>query len=414
MDHHHHEDDDDKTIKRTFRVLRFCKTLGDLDDEALIALISASLNTFSAPLHDYDASLPKHLRAGKPKWIPMTCATIHISNTTSNFNMNDKEALCFTKHVHLLYRLDDFLETAPSLYALRDVSSISDTIRDAFKAFTSSSATPAACAPALESGSTRRLHSRHDSSHDVTELDRPAGKGSTFESDILSLIELLHETPVRDASEFNQRWYTAELRRTMLAMVQQLIESSPGPQSSGDGKKQRGPSNTTGDGDGDTLRTWLHSTGASSVGTNYQFAFLACLVSARDQTPCWQGLEQQYLAQTFAQHVSTSWRIWNDLGGRVRDAEEGAFTSCNFVAGGGGGVLDSLARVADFEAGCALMVQRRLLELENSGGERSVGGGELGSWCCLEFFRRAVHLSGEIYLAGDPTRSSVVASLDVF
>jgi hypothetical protein len=396
---HHHNHDDDKTIKSTFRVLRSCKSLGDLDDEELLTLIGDSINTFSPSLRDYDASLPKHLRAGKPKWIPMTCATIHISNTASDFNMDHKEALSFIKHVHLLYRFDDFLETIPSLYALHDVSSISGTIQDAFTVFDSSSATPTACAP--EPGSTRILRSRHDSSQDVTELDSLAGNGS-LERDILELIELLHETPVRDASKFNQRWYTAELRRTMLAMVQQLIESSPGPQSS-DEKKQRVVSDTT-TGDSDTLRVWLHSTGAHSVGTNYQFAFLACLVSARDQTPCWQGLEQQYLAQTFAQHVSTSWRIWNDLGGRVRDAGEGAFTSCNFAAGGS--ALDALVRVADFEAGCAVSAQRRLFELENYGGKFT--GRKSGSWCCLEFFRRAVHLSGEIYLAGDPTRSSII------
>jgi hypothetical protein len=385
----------DDSTWRTFRVLRFCKSLSDLEDDELLTMVGDSINTFSAALYDYDTSLPKHLRAGKPKWIPMTCATVHISNITSQLNMDGKEALAFVKHVHLLYRFDDFLETAPSLYAISDVSSISDTIHDAFKAFDSRPATPAACDS--EAGLTEPSHPRHDSAHDITQLDCPPGKGF-LEHDILELIELLHETPVREASKFNQRWYTAELRRTMLAMVRQLIES-PGPQS-GIEKQSISP-----DTPGDTLRTWLHSTGASSVGTNYQFAFLACLVSARDQTPCWQEIEQQYLAQTFAQHVSTSWRIWNDLGGRVRDEVEGAFTSCSFVARGGG-ALDSLVRIADFEAGCAVSAQKRLFELENCGRDvESFGGEKSGSWCYLEFFRRAVHLSGEIYLAGDPTRS---------
>jgi hypothetical protein len=390
----------DDTIKSTFRVLRSCKSLTDLDDEQLLSMTSESIDAFSKPLYDYDASLPKHLNTGKPKWIPMTCATIHISTITSQFDMDDKEALCFMKHVHLLYRFDDFLETIPELYGFHDLAGISDTIHDAFKIFDSSLATDTTASDS-ESNSTGSSNSKHDSFRHGTTLDCLAGQ-SFLEHDVLELIELLHETPVRAASDFNQRWYTAECRRTLLAMVQQLVEKSPGRRRPGDGRQQQQQRALPEDNRA-TLRTWLHSTGADSVGTNYQFAFLACLVSARDRVPCWQGLEEQYLAQTFAQHVSASWRIWNDLGGRVRDEEEGAFTSCSFAVGGA--ALDELASIADFEAACIVLVQQRLVELSDCYGQEMLSGRESRRWRCLEFFRKAVHLSGEIYLAGDPTRS---------
>lgn len=150
---------------------------------------------------------------------------------------------------------------------------------------------------------------------------------------------------------------------------------------------------------------WLHTTGARSVGTNYQFAFLACLVSAVDQTPCWQGLEQYYLAQAFAQHVSASWRIWNDLGGRIRDEAEGAFSSCSFVVGNASDSLGSLVSIANLEADCTALVQKRLQELVDFG--EGTSSTKSGKRHCLEFFKRAVYLSGDIYLAGDPTRSCV-------
>lgn len=387
-------DDHNDSIKSTFRVLRSCQSLNSLGDEYLLSMINDSIRNFSKSLYDYDASLPKHLSATNcetPGWIPMTCATIHISNITSQFDMDGDEALCFMKHVHLLYRLDDFLETIPSLYAIHDPSSITRTIHDAFNIFDST--------PAYKStsGSTGSSHSMHDSSREATGFDCLAGK-AFLEHDILELIELLHGTTVRNASKFNQRWYTTELRTTLLAMVQQLLESLG--QRPRDDREEDVVSDTSA-----TLRIWLHTTGASSVGTNYQFAFLACLVSARDQTPCLQGLEQHYLAQAFAQHVSASWRIWNDLGGRIRDEAEGAFSSCSFVVGNASDSLGSLVSIANLEADCTALVQKRLQELVDFG--EGTSSTKSGKRHCLEFFKRAVYLSGDIYLAGDPTRSCV-------
>ena len=106
------------------------------------------------------------------------------------------------------------------------------------------------------------------------------------------------------------------------------------------------------------------------------------------------------MARAFAHHVSTSWRIWNDLGGRNRDREEGALTCVSLV---GQEELEALARVAGFEAQCAILAQK---EIAGAGGGRGLSE-HSADWYLLEFFRKAVQLSGEIYMAGDPTRSTV-------
>ena len=223
---------------------------------------------------------------------------------------------------------------------------------------------------------------------------------SFLKHDMIDLIRLLHQPSMQAASEYNRRWYSWELRQLLLAMVQQLLDNSRHKESC-QNPRQAPNSNAN-------LRMWLHTTGATSVGTSYQFAFLACLVSARDQSPCFQGTEPRYLAQTFAQHVSASWRIWNDIGGRVRDEEEGEFTSCIFTEKDDD---RSLMRLADFEVECALLAQTRLSELSNH--EQNQGNDGFSAWNCLEFFRRAVQLSGEIYMAGDPTRSSTVGAANI-
>jgi hypothetical protein len=363
-------------------VLRSCQSLDDIDDDDLSGMITNSIDTFGESLYKFDEDLPKYLRGGgNPKWIPMTCATVHISNIISSFNMDEEDTLCFMEHIHLLYRFDDFLEMAPQLYAIHDLSTISDTILDSFRVFDSSNSD----SDLDDSGSL------HDSPLEETTIKDLAGN-SFLQHDMLDLIKLLHQSPVKDASQYNQRWYTAEMRELLKAMARQLLEGSDQTPRDSDRHLLLDTKNN--------FRLWLHSTGASSVGTRYQFAFLACLVSAKRRVPCWQGTEQQYLAQTFAQHISAGWRIWNDIGGQLRDKEEGAFTSCNFVETSD---LESLTNIAKFEADCTMFAQQRFFELISC--DQRVLSEKLEDWCCLEFFRTAVKLSGEIYTAGDPTRS---------
>jgi hypothetical protein len=381
MQHHNN------AIASSFRILRSCQSLKVVSDDALLDLISKSIQTFATPVYDFDINLPQYLHAncgGKPQWVPMTCATIHISNVISDFGMSEKEVLCFIRHVHLLYRFDDFLETIPSVYSINDVSSIVSTIFIAFERFDSGD-TASDSNPDLSSTETplpARNHCQDGKSNELVARE-------VLEHDMLDLIKLLHASPVTDASQYNQAWYTAELRRLLIAMAQQLLE-----------QRSKNPSAATSKDTWTTLRTWLHSTGATSVGTCYQFAFLACLISARDQNSYWHGTQQQYLAQTFAHHVSAGWRIWNDIGGRVRDEQEGAFTSCSFVPESD---LKSLMLIADYEADCTLVAQRKLCELLSHSQAEKIEG--YSDWKGLEFFRKAVHLSGEIYTAGDPTRT---------
>lgn len=379
------------SIAASFRVLRACQSLDSLQDDDLLSMISKSITTFSTSLHDFDLTLPNYLRAGgcgSPKWVAMTCATVHIAKRVSDFDMNEDEVLCFLKHIHLLYRFDDFVETIPSQYAIRELTSISDAILKAFDQFESNDSN-------VDSGpnstSNASSSSNHDSGYEENQAGRLAGKGF-LDHDMLDLIKRLHESPVQGASEYNQQWYSLELRQLLLAMVRQLLDSSD-RQTNDQSPRKAHRSNAN-------LRMWLHDTGAISVGTNYQFAFLACLVSARDQSPCFQGTEERYLAQAFAQHVSASWRIWNDVGGRVRDEEEGAFTSCSFTAKND---MQSLMEVANFEVECARLAQNRLSEILGQCHDKESDG--FRAWHCLEFFRQAVQISGEIYMAGDPTRS---------
>lgn len=384
---HDHTD----SIAESFRVLRACQSLDSFGDDDLLSMISNSIGTFSASLHDFDLTLPNYLRVGgygPPKWVAMTCTTIHIAKRISNFDMNEDEVLCFLKHIHLLYRFDDFVETIPSQYAIRELTSISVAILKAFEQFEVDNSTVDF---SQKSTSNTSSSSIHDSGYEENQAGRLAGKGF-LEHDMLDLIKRLHESPVRGASKYNQQWYSLELRQLLLAMVQQLSDSSDRRTNDQSPRDAIQPNKN--------LRMWLHDTGAPSVGTNYQFAFLACLVSARNQSPCFQGPEERYFAQAFAQHVSASWRIWNDVGGRVRDEEEGASTSCSFTAKND---MQSLMKLANFEVECAILAQNRLSELAEQ--SRNEERDDFRAWNCLEFFRQAVQQSGDIYMAGDPTRS---------
>lgn len=192
-------------IAGCFRILRSCQSLKVISDDALL---SKSIQTFARPIYDLDINLPQYLRGncgGEPQWVPMTCATIHISNVISDFGMSEKEVLCFIQHVHLLYRLDDFLETIPSTYSINDVSSIISTIFIAFERFDSRDTAfdpdPDLCS--IDTPLLARNHCQDGKSNELVAR-------RVLEHDMLDLIKLLHASPVADASQYNQDWYTAE------------------------------------------------------------------------------------------------------------------------------------------------------------------------------------------------------------
>ena len=74
--------------------------------------------------------------------------------------------------------------------------------------------------------------------------------------------------------------------------------------------------------------------------------------------------------------------------------------------------LKSLVSIANYEADCTMTAQAKLCEL--LGHNQAKATKDCRDWNSLEFFRKAVHLSGEIYTAGDPTRTQLsdVASPD--
>lgn len=361
--------------------MRRCKSLEAVEPERLDDWIGDSIEKFSGPLFAFDESLPDYLRLDRgPIWIPMTCATIAISKSITGVSLDDMETLRFLENIHLLYRLDDFVETALEQYGIKDIGVLRKTLLRCFDIV-----------------QTNRSNSNAGSS---LPRDSPMDESATMsftgqdflQRDMLGLLELLHQPTVKAAHCYNQMWYTTELREMLEAMIQQLVEKAdPEPRDS---------RITSPIGQEISLRSWLHGTGAVSVGTKYQFAFLACLVSARDGAPCWQDAHKSYMAQAFAHHVSTSWCIWNDLGGRERDKEDGALTCVTML---GREELDTLSRIAEFEAECAILAQRKIARTGSWCQEELDKQPE--DWYLLEFFRKAVHLSGEIYMSGDPTRS---------
>lgn len=122
------------------------------------------------------------------------------------------------------------------------------------------------------------------------------------------------------------------------------------------------------------------------------FAMFTCLVSAVEGKTPWKTTTELYLAQEFAQQISVEFRLLNDIGGRVRDQRNGTMSSCNLVADG---EYVELLKIADYAALSSATLLDKLAKI-SANEQRTIS--------LLEMFRKAVRLSGELYMANEPNR----------
>lgn len=268
------------------------------------------------------------------------------------------------KHVDLLYRVDDFMESLVPTYGILDMS-------DAFEAL------QRCLQPYLDSSACSK-----PSRHGPRKIDSPVGnlapieRPIQFEQDLQDVVKRMHGYPICEASEQDRQWYSLELYEFLFAQLEQLESGLPNTVISGQ------------------VHKWITDVGARSVGTKYMFAMFTCLISAveEDGKSLWTTASSLYLAQEFAQQISVEFRLLNDVGGRVRDERDGTMSSCNLVADH---EYTELLRIAEYAAESSAMLLDRLARATDD---------EQRTRALLEMFRSSVRVSGELYMVGEPNR----------
>lgn len=315
----------------TYNVCRTLPTFSCLSNKDLLELVRASCSAYRSEIERFDTGLPNHLRREvKATWLEFTCVTVHVCNVLNGFCLNPSQAASMMRHINLLYRVDDFMETLQETYGVHDISAATDLITYCFQ-------------PYLNTTIEKHAH------HNATRIDSPLEEvpriatSVELEQDFKTILELMHTSPIPEASPQDQHWYTLELHDFFLAQLDQLSYRAPSP------------AELT------QLYKWVADMGARSVGTKYMFAGFSCMIAAsRNQQICWPTALEMYLAQKFAQHVSVEFRLLNDVGGRVRDAREGTASCCSLVRVG---EHAELGKIAAYEALCS---ERLILKLSEA------------------------------------------------
>lgn len=358
----------------TYNVCRTLPTLSCLSNKDLLELVRASCSAYRSEIERFDTGLPNHLRREvKATWLEFTCVTVHVCNVLNGFCLNPSQAASMMRHINLLYRVDDFMETLQETYGVHDISAARDLITYCFQ-------------PYLNTTIEKHAH------HNATRIDSPLeevpriAKPVELEQDFKTILELMHTSPIPEASPQDQHWYTLELHDFFLAQLDQLSYRAPSPA------------------EPTQLYKWVADIGARSVGTKYMFAGFSCMIAAsRNQQICWPTALEMYLAQKFAQHVSVEFRLLNDVGGRVRDAREGTASCCSLVRVG---EHAELGKIAAYEALCS---ERLILKLSEAPDAHGLSDEGSVTRRLLEFWRMTVRLSGELYMANDPTRPPMLS-----
>lgn len=153
-------------------------------------------------------------------------------------------------------------------------------------------------------------------------MDRLAQARKTLN---MFVTHLLDDPAVKAASKYDQHWFKTELYNFFIAQARQVAECSTLAAQTEKVLANKVYLSTTA-----TYQRWVHSTGADSVGSPYQFAFLSILLAEGTGRDCWETAEEKYLAQSISQGVARVWRIENDIGGVRRDRQDDTVNSINF------------------------------------------------------------------------------------
>jgi hypothetical protein len=358
---------------KIFHICRKLNILEDVSNEVLQDAIRTSIEKHRPALLEFDESLPRHLhRKCEATWMELTCVTIYVCNLMTGFCLDAAQSATIIRHVHMLYRVDDFMETIVELYGVHDLSAVKAMLQSSFQPYlgTSGYMMDSCDAPA-----------RIDS---PTQEPTPLLINNPYQlqEDLNDVVERMHQAPICEASEKERQWYSLELYDFFLAQLDQAGGKTP-----------------TADNHG-ILYQWVNGVGARSIGTKYLFAAFACTISATKRAPCWISSTEFYLAQDFAQHVSVELRLFNDIGGRVRDEREGTTSSCTLLHGQS---LRELEEIAEHATACSISLLKHLEQASAKLG-RSEEAKEM--YQLMECWRKAVRFSGELYMANDPTRVS--------
>ncbi|KAM0715187.1 hypothetical protein Q7P37_009652 [Cladosporium fusiforme] len=356
-----------------YEICRMLPSFSCLSDQDLLGAIKVSIDTYHAELEQFDEGLPHHLyRGAKATWLQFTCITVHVCNLANGFRLTPTEAAGMMRHVDLLYRVDDSMETLIDAYGVHDISAARKAITHCFQPYIRTS---------MVEDDNQQEFSRVDS---PVEGLSPIARPIELEQDLNATLEIMHISPISEASPQDRHWYSLELYDFFLAQLEQLEYPQPNPRASTD------------------LYKWVANIGARSVGTKYMFAGFSCMISAsRDQGRSWPSDLEMYFAQQFAQHVSVEFRLLNDIGGRVRDERKGTVSSCSLIRCGDYAELETIAA---YEGECSQNLIQKISEIPAS--ERQLGETN-ETRRLLEFWRMTVRLSGELYMANDPTRVPV-------
>jgi hypothetical protein len=274
------------------------------------------------------------------------------------------------QHIDLLYRVDDFIETLVDVYGVSDISVAFEALQRCFQPYLGSPTR----------GITRSRPRLRQIDSPVESLPSIA-KPIDFERDLQDVVARMHSYPISEANSQDRHWYSLELYDFLVAQLEQLDSELP---------------ETTIPGQ---LQKWITNVGARSVGTNYMFAMVTCLVSADNvdgvvKESLWKTPSSLYLAQEFAQHISVEFRILNDVGGRVRDRRDGTVSSCSLVQEG---EYAELLKIEELAAERSAVLLEELVRGAEDG--RTVRD-------LLGMFRGSVKMSGELYMADEPNRGA--------
>lgn len=348
---------------KSYVVCRSLHTFDSLSDNNLKEAINTSIDIYLSDLEAFDKQLPKHMhRKSEAAWLEFTCVTIHVCNQLAGFCLSPSQALAMMKHVDLSYRADDFMETLIDAYGILDISAAFATLDRCFRSYLGDSRS-----------SKRSRHGSHRIDSPIEGLP-PIADSIQFEQDFQDVIDRMHCYPISDATEQDRQWYSLELYDFLLAQLEQLGSRLPNTITHGQ------------------VHKWVTDVGARSVGTNYMFAMFTCLVSAVEGKTPWKKTSELYLAQEFAQQISVEFRLLNDIGGRVRDQRDGTMSSCNLVAEG---EHVELLKIADYAALSSASLLEKLAKMSSD---------DQRTRSLLDMFRKAVRLSGELYMANEPNR----------
>lgn len=99
-------------------------------------MVKGSCSAYHLELERFDKELPDHLgREVKATWLKFTCVTVHVCNVLNRFCLSPSQAASMMRHINLLYRVDDFMETLQETYGVHDISAASDLITRCFQPY---------------------------------------------------------------------------------------------------------------------------------------------------------------------------------------------------------------------------------------------------------------------------------------